>query len=128
MSNFIRLWYNTDTDEPLLMWWMIMSTYEMVLAYASKLNEDELEVLLESLEELLVLGSFTSEIDNNVKETRFANGKLCPHCGGHHICRNGKYNGKQRYICRGCRRSFTDFTFSPAYYSNKHSFDTISII
>ena len=50
---------------------------------------------------------------------RFAKGKVCPHCSSELISRNGKYNGKQRYICKDCRKTFTDFTNSATYKSKK---------
>lgn len=31
----------------------------------------------------------------------------CHHCGSADYRRNGSYAGVQRYICKGCRRSFT---------------------
>ena len=46
-------------------------------------------------------------------------GKCCPHCESETICRFGKYNGKQRYRCNSCNRTFTDFTNSPSYNSKK---------
>ncbi|MDF2882989.1 MAG: transposase [Clostridiaceae bacterium] len=39
--------------------------------------------------------------------------RKCPHCGCTHTVLYGKYQGKQRYICRGCRRTFNDFTNTP---------------
>ena len=32
----------------------------------------------------------------------------CHHCGSADYRKNGSYQGVQRYICRGCERSFTD--------------------
>jgi len=41
-------------------------------------------------------------------DKRFADGRVCPHCGGTHVRKNGHYkNGHQKYICVGCGRSFT---------------------
>ena len=40
-------------------------------------------------------------------EERFANGRVCPHCGATHIVRNGHgKNGTQRYKCMDCNKSF----------------------
>jgi len=73
------------------------------------------EEILNYLEEVIVLGSFATE----VKENRFSKGKVCPHCGHEEVSRNGKFNSKQRYICKSCRKTFTDFTRSPRYNSKK---------
>lgn len=49
-----------------------------------------------------------------VRERRFGQGLLCPHCQAKAV-RYGTYEGKQRYRCKSCRRTFGDFTFSPLY-------------
>jgi len=56
----------------------------------------------------------------SVREHRFSDGIFCPHCGETNVCRNGRLKDKsgrhpesQRYLCRGCGRSFNDFTASP---------------
>ena len=77
------------------------------------------EEILNYLEEVVILGSFATEITNEVKENRFSKGKVCPHCGHDEVSRNGKFNQKQRYICKSCRKTFTDFTLSPHYNSKK---------
>jgi AcrR family transcriptional regulator len=33
---------------------------------------------------------------------------MCPHCQSERIAKNGKQQDKQRYICRGCDRQFSD--------------------
>jgi len=76
------------------------------------------EEILAYLEEVIILGSFTTEVTNEVKENRFSKGKVCPCCWHDKVSRYGKFNGKQRYICKSCRKTFTDFTRSPCYNSN----------
>ena len=34
----------------------------------------------------------------------------CPHCGGIHYYRFGKDKGVQRFMCRDCGRTFTQYT------------------
>jgi len=67
-----------------------------------------------------VLGSFATEVTNEVKENSFSTGKVCPHCEHDEVSRNGKYNGKQRHICKSCRKTLTDFTLSPKHNSMKN--------
>ena len=46
-------------------------------------------------------------ISDLVTKERFVNGYVCPLCGSIHIVRNGKRkDGKQRYLCRDCTKSF----------------------
>jgi len=37
----------------------------------------------------------------------------CPHCGDTHVVRNGTADDLQRYICRGCRKTFNALTATP---------------
>ena len=39
--------------------------------------------------------------------------RMCPHCHGHHVVRNGMAGGLQRYKCRGCGRTFNALTDTP---------------
>lgn len=36
--------------------------------------------------------------------------KSCPHCQSTHFVKNGKRNGRQNYICRGCNKAFVEQT------------------
>lgn len=39
----------------------------------------------------------------------------CPHCGRTHVIKNGRKDGKQRYRCLHCRRSFGPTYGTPLY-------------
>lgn len=44
----------------------------------------------------------------------------CPHCGSRNFVRNGRTGlGRQRYLCRNCRRTFSETTGTPFMYSKK---------
>ena len=79
-----------------------------IIKSLENLNEYEQHQVFNFLEEKLVFGSLSTQIKEGIKENRFASGKVCPHCKGNHVSRNGKYNGKQRYICKSCNKTFTD--------------------
>ena len=96
-----------------------MPSIKSILTDIQTLPLNQVEELLSYLEEFLVLGSQVKQVCEEVKEFRFSKGKVCPHCSSELISRNGKYNGKQRYICRDCRKTFTDFTNSATYRSKK---------
>ncbi|WBW98330.1 IS1595 family transposase [Oceanirhabdus sp. W0125-5] len=61
------------------------------------------------------------EIIDGIRGERFKEGGVCPHCGYKKIWKYGKYDGKQRYKCKGeeCGKTFSDTTMSPMYYSKK---------
>ena len=90
-----------------------------IIKSLENLTEYEQQQVFNFLEEKLVFGSLSTQIKDGIKESRFASGKVCPHCKGNDVSRNGKYNCKQRYICKSCNKTFTDFTFSPCYHSKK---------
>ena len=89
-----------------------MPSIKSILTDIQTLPLNQVEELLSYLEEFIVLGSQVGQVCEEVKEFRFSKGKVCPHCTSESISRNGKYNGKQRYICKDCRKTFTDFTNS----------------
>lgn len=94
-----------------------MSNVTSVLAQAKALSEQEQQELLTQLEEYLVLGSQVAQVTKEVKEMRFSKGRVCCHCNGTDVVRNGKRNGVQRYLCRNCKKSFSDLTNSATYRS-----------
>ena len=96
-----------------------MPSIKSILTDIQTLPLNQVEELLSYLEEFLVSNSQVEQIYEDVKEFRFSKGKVCPHCSSELISKNGKYNGKQRYICKDCRRTFTDFTNSAVYRSKK---------
>lgn len=96
-----------------------MSSIESILKEISALGSIAESVIFRTLEEKITLKGYVSDVTNEVKENRFSKGKCCPHCESDSVCRNGKYSGKQRYLCKSCRKTFTDFTNSPCYNSKK---------
>jgi transposase-like protein len=42
----------------------------------------------------------------------------CPHCRGERVVRNGRWKGKQQYLCREWGKSFTGTTGTAFYYSH----------
>ena len=55
-------------------------------------------------------------------ELKFRNGAVCPHCGSKEVNKFGFFNGKQRYRCKECRRTFNIYTktlLSWSHYKDK---------
>ncbi|MBM7872031.1 transposase-like protein [Clostridium pascui] len=98
-----------------------MSGANSIIKFLSTLNKSEQEKVYNYLEKELILGSMTTEIQDEIKENRFSLGRVCPYCKKDRVLRNGKYNNKQRYICKDCHKTLTDFTYSP-YYNSKKDF------
>lgn len=45
--------------------------------------------------------------------------KACPYCGSLHFVKNGSNYGKQRYLCRDCKKSFVQETGTVFSYTHK---------
>ena len=50
----------------------------------------------------------TLEMEEYLTEQRFADGRVCPICGGTHVRRNGRRkNGSQKFVCMNCKKNFS---------------------
>ena len=60
------------------------------------------------------------EIKEGLTQKRFAEGRVCPHCGGRHVRKNGHQpDGTQKYICVDCNKSFSITTKSIFFGTRK---------
>jgi transposase-like protein len=50
---------------------------------------------------------------------RFVDGLRCPRCCSRRVVRWGGFSGRLRFRCRGCTRTFSDLTGTPAAYLKK---------
>lgn len=96
-----------------------MNNVTSVLAQEKTLSEQEQQELLTQLEEYLVLGSQVAQVTKEAKEMIFSKGRVYCHCNGTVVVTNGKRNSVQRYLCRNCKKSFSDLTNSATYISKK---------
>jgi len=48
-----------------------------------------------------------------IVERRVSARTHCPHCSGDRLVKNGSSSGLQRYLCRGCKRTFNALTGTP---------------
>lgn len=91
-------------------------------AIIKNFDKDELKDLISIAQEVLISLFSSDEIKDNIKESRFSKGYECPKCQCKDVNKNGKSNGRQRYICKHCRTSFDEFTCSP-FSNTKLSLD-----
>ena len=77
-------------------------------------REKIISLLQKEIENLYNLG-FSWKEDRNIAilNGRFKEGLKCPKCGHTSVNKNGKSCGRQRYICKKCRRTFDERTLSP---------------
>jgi transposase-like protein len=81
--------------------------FQDVLALAKLLSKEEQFQLAISLTQIpeSVSGAFTSRCEAFINKQ-----EICPCCGGKRYFRYGKMRGSQRFKCKDCDRTFTDYT------------------
>ncbi len=82
---------------------------EIIKQLLQNLNADDKKLFLKSIREKEQISeklNFTKDLTN------------CPHCHSKHFKKNGTKNGKQRYICLDCHKTFTD-TNNTIFYGAK---------
>ena len=95
-----------------------MFSFKKVKSMVDNLNIEEMSSLIalaqQKLKNLYNLGFYDQkEGKDKILEGRFKNGLKCPKCGHSELNKNGKTYGRQRYICKKCRRTFDERTLSP---------------
>lgn len=80
----------------------------------ASLSETDKRLFLSSLGSAEVVNIPT---DNTIAISRDV--KACPHCGSTHFVKNGRGDGKQRYLCHDCKRSFLEFTGTILIHTKK---------
>lgn len=63
-----------------------------IIKSLENLTEYEQQQIFNFLEEKLVFGSLSTQIKDGIKESRFASGKVCPHCKGNDVSSNHTFN------------------------------------
>ena len=66
-----------------------------------------------------LLDPAAEEVLRGIRDRRFADGIHCPHCGHDDCIGWGSFSGRQRYRCRGCRRTFSDLTGTALMYTKR---------
>jgi transposase-like protein len=88
-----------------------MTTIQDALNIIAQLSIDDQNTLKTMLLNPTLVKSLS--IEDVVTKERFANGRVCPHCGGIHVRRNGhRPDGTQRFVCVDCGKSFVATTNS----------------
>ena len=90
----------------------------------SKLSFDERREIIAYLKDMN-LNSDTGfkDIIDEIRKKRYNSGFFCPHCSSKKVVRFGSYHSRQRYLCRSCKRTFTDLSKTALHYiHNKEKF------
>ena len=93
----------------------------VILALLKRVASIDLPEILVEVEKG-IFKSDLSKLKTEIQETRYSSGQYkCPFCHDDHIVKNGKAKGNQRYLCRNCRKSFSQQTQTPTAYSKKET-------
>lgn len=76
------------------------------------LSSMQLKELFNFIGEIMSLNITATNLSNEFKENRFANGEICMHCGSTHVIKHGMLKDKQRYKCVDCGKTFNELTMS----------------
>ena len=74
-------------------------------------QKQKLYIALKSIVEPSVVPQ--GKLITELRESKFKGGLVCPHCGSHHVIRFGKYNNRQRYMCKDCNKTSIDLSSTP---------------
>ena len=77
-----------------------------IKAIIKDLKKNELTELISVAQEVLSTLFNSSEIRDNVKESRFSKGYECPKCQSTDTIKNGTVRGVQRFKCKNCKYNF----------------------
>lgn len=81
--------------------------YKQLVAQIEAMTGEQAEGLLARLKSRCEADGAERLLEAKVIEAQ------CPHCGGGHVVKNGSGDGVQRFLCRGCGKSFTATTGTP---------------
>ncbi len=86
----------------------------------SDLDKDQRQLLLNLLQEfeMPVQSATANKLTSleAIREARFHEGLNYPNCAAHGAFKkNGTYRGRQRYLCKACKRTFNDLTNTPVH-------------
>jgi transposase-like protein len=78
----------------------------------ASLTEYDLHDLFNYIGEIMAISTLTRNLPKDCRESRFASGSVCPYCKAESIIKHGKLNGRQRFKCKSCGKTFNDFSLS----------------
>jgi len=80
----------------------------------NNLTDEQKEQLIIALQASLSKSKHgKSTLINEIRESKFKKGFACPICGSISVVHNGTHNGRQRYLCKDCHKTFGDLTNTP---------------
>lgn len=89
-----------------------METISSLEEIIKQLSSMQLRDLFDFIGEIMSLNIAVTNLSNEFKEARFANGEVCMNCGSTHVVKHRKLNDKQHYKYRDCNKTFNELMMS----------------
>lgn len=97
-----------------------MNNISTVWEQLNNLSDFEKREILSLLSRSLIQGELTDDFNREeLTEKRFSHDKKCPHCDSAIIVKNGNHNGRQRFLCKDCHKTFGETTNSVLHSTKK---------
>lgn len=80
------------------------------------LSPEEKTEVISYLKDMEVSGKALKDMVSEIRDRRFSSGYHCPHCSSDRVVRYGNYRVSKRYLCRSCKKTFTDLTSTALHY------------
>lgn len=92
----------------------------LILEQLNSLSDAEKHEIIAILNRSLI-GQELSEDFNREELTdkRFSHDRKCPHCVSANIVKNGNHNGRQRFLCKDCHKTFGETTNTVLHSTKK---------
>ena len=98
--------------------------YNSIKKILLALPEAERHTILGRLSTTMKTHNSSAELLEKCRQSKVADDRMvCPKCGSVTVVRNGRKGGRQRYLCKNCRKSFGD-THGTKNFHSRHSSDT----
>lgn len=81
-----------------------------------ELSSEERSEIMHYLKDINSSGETLSDMISEIRDRRFSSGYHCPHCSSSIVVRYGNYRKRKRYLCRSCKKTFTDLTSTALNY------------
>lgn len=98
--------------------------YNSIKKILLALPEAERHTILGRLSTTMKTHNSSAELLEKCRQSKVADDRMvCPKCGSVAVVRNGRKGGRQRYLCKDCRKSFGD-THGTLFFHSRLSADT----
>lgn len=92
-----------------------------IIEQLNSLSNTEKPEIISILSRSLIQKELTADFDREeLTEKRFAHDKKCPHCTSVNLVKNGTHNGRQRFLCKICHKTFGETTNTILHSTKKN--------